>query len=74
MTTLFSAALGRLGMSQSEYAAARGHTRAAVANWATGRCAVPDAEWPEIAAMMRARAAELVRSAREIEATIPKAA
>lgn len=74
MTTLFSAALARMGLTQAEYAAARGHSRAAVANWATGRCAVPDAEWPEIAALARSRSTDLRALVREIEAMIRKAA
>lgn len=70
MTTLFSAALSRLGLSQAEAAAALGVRIDTLKSWACGRRVPPETIWPEIAELARRRAVDMRELAREIERRI----
>lgn len=66
MTTIASI-LARLGLSQSDAAAALGVRLDTVKSWSSGRRRVPPRIWPEIAALAHQRGADCVALAAEIE-------
>lgn len=74
MTTLFSAALGRMGMDYASLAVRLRKSKATIRAYADGRRNVPDDVWPAMAEIARERGADLRSLAREIEARIRKAA